>query len=142
MIVKDIYTDGCLYKDTYTIIKMMDEEMQSKINPQFIDFLKENQEENYIGCVNPKKPLKEQELREEIKLMLSLIYINYLCNESEKQKIQQEDKIKIEQYNKSLIENIFKKKDEATVENKDLTVVKEKNVIQKLINKIRKIFNI
>lgn len=141
--MREIYNDGCLYKDTYTIIKMMDKDMQNKISSKFVEFLKENQDENYISCIDSKKPLKKQELREEIKLMLSLIYINYLCSKEEEEKIEREEKIRIEEYNKSLYDNMFKrKKYEDNTEVTDLVVIKEKNIIEKIIDKIRQIFSV
>lgn len=141
--MREIYNDGCLYKDTYTIIKMMDKDMQNRISSKFIEFLKENQDEDYISSIDSKKPLKKQELREEIKLMLSLIYINYLCSEEEEEKIEREEKIRIEEYNKSLYDNMFKrKKYEENTQVTDLVVVKEKNIIEKIIDKIRQIFSV
>ena len=82
-----LYTKECLYKDVYTIIEMMDSEMREKINEKFIDFLKENQNQEFVGTINRKIPIKDQELREDIKIMLSLIYINYFCTEEKKKEI-------------------------------------------------------
>lgn len=135
--MKEIYSEECLYKDTYTIINMMDYSLKSKINPKFIQFLEENQDKNYISCIDTKTPLKDQELREEIKLMLSIIYINYLCSSSEKEEIQKEENRNIKQYNKELYDNMFEKKVET---NNQLVVIEKKNIIQKIIDKIKTIF--
>lgn len=135
--MKEIYSEECLYKDTYTIINMMDYSLKSKISPKFIQFLEENQDKNYISCIDTKTPLKDQELREEIKLMLSIIYINYLCSSSEKEEIQKEENINIKQYNKELYDNMFEKKVET---NNQLVVIEKKNIIQKIIDKIKTIF--
>ena len=72
-----MYKQEYLYKDTYTIIEMMDDNLKSKINSDFIRFLKENQDSSFEGTINKNIPLKEQNLREEKKIMLSLIYIDY-----------------------------------------------------------------
>lgn len=135
--MKEIYSEECLYKDTYTIINMMDYSLKSKISPKFIQFLEENQDKNYISCIDTKTPLKDQELREEIKLMLSIIYINYLCSSSEKEEIQKEENRNIKQYNKELYDNMFEKKVET---NNQLVVIEKKNIIQKIIDKIKTIF--
>lgn len=133
------YNERCLYKDTYIIINMMGNDLKNRINPKFIEFLKENQDNEYESCINEKLPLKKQELREEIKLMLSIIYINYLCESSERENILKEEDNNIKKYNENIYGNIFKKKKENRYEdsNMQLVVVKEKNIIQKMINKIK-----
>ena len=82
-----LYTKECLYKDVYTIIEMMDLEMRQKISEKFIEFLKENQNQEFEGTINRKIPIKNQELREDVKIMMSLIYINYFCTEDKKKEI-------------------------------------------------------
>ena len=141
--MEKIYTERCLYKDTYTIISMMDNNLRCKINPKFIKFLEENQDNTYHSYINPKKPLKEQEIRDDIKLMLSIIYINYLCDSEEREMILKEEKQNIEKYNKSLYDNMFKKKqvNNSETENYDnqLIVIQKESVIHKIINKIKKL---
>ena len=75
-----MYSDTFLYKDTYVVINMMSKEMKEKINPKFIKFLEENQDKEYESYLNNKIPLERQEIRPELKLMLSIIYIQYLCD--------------------------------------------------------------
>lgn len=104
-----MYSDSCLYKDTYVIINMMDKKMREKINPQFIKFLKENQDAEYKSCIDDKIPLKEQKLSTELKLMLSIIYIDYLCDSDTKEKIMRKEKENIQEYNKKVTENIYTK---------------------------------
>ena len=141
--MEKIYTERCLYKDTYTIISMMDNNLRCKINPKFIKFLEENQDNTYHSYINPKKPLKEQEIRDDIKLMLSIIYINYLCDSEKREMILKEEKQNIEKYNKSLYDNMFKKKqiNNSETENCDnqLIVIQKESVIHKIINKIKKL---
>ncbi len=141
--MEKIYTERCLYKDTYTIISMMDNNLRCKINPKFIKFLEENQDNTYHSYINPKKPLKEQEIRDDIKLMLSIIYINYLCDSEEREMILKEEKQNIEKYNKSLYDNMFKKKqvNNSETENYDnqLIVIQKESIIHKIINKIKKL---
>ena len=151
------YSDECLYKDVYTIINMMDENMRGKIDSKFIDFLRENQDEEYVSCINPNIPLKEQEINEDIKIFLSMIYINYLCSEEEKAQIMLEEKENInKEKEKYSYENIFKnqaKPEETKVEEnvdklndenitgpKELVVVKKKNIIQRIFEKILSFF--
>lgn len=126
------YSRECLYKDTYTIIEMMDEEMRQKINYKFIEFLRDNKDDEFAGTVNKSIPLKEQKLLEEIKIMLSLIYINYFSED--KEAILKEEEAKIEQfYNR----NIFEKRKEK-VEEKSMIEYKE-NLFNRIINKIKRL---
>lgn len=103
-----VYKDEYLYKDIYTIINMMNSDMKSKISKQLIDFLEKNQDNTYISYINPNKPLKEQELNKKTKLFLSIIYINYFCEDKKREEILKKEKENLENANKNLYNNIFK----------------------------------
>lgn len=137
-----MYNQEYLYKDTYTIIEMMDDSLKSRINPDFIRFLKENQDNSFEGTINKNIPLKEQNLREEIKIMLSLIYIDYFCEKDEKDKIIQKEENNLREfYNRDIFEkNNIKNQPNITEKPKEMVVYKE-TLIQKIINKIKKFFN-
>ena len=137
-----MYNQEYLYKDTYTIIEMMDDSLKSRINPDFIRFLKENQDNSFEGTINKNIPLKEQNLREEIKIMLSLIYIDYFCEKDEKDKIIQKEENNLREfYSRDIFEkNNIKNQPNITEKPKEMVVYKE-TLIQKIINKIKKFFN-
>ena len=147
----EVYSNECLYKDTYTIIEMMNDSLRSKINPEFIDFLKQNKDDSFKGTVDRNVPLKNQNLRKEIKIMLSLIYINYFCEGEEKEKIIQKEEENIRNfYNKDIFEtkneirnlsNDASNNKESIDEPKEMIVYKE-SVIQKIIKKLKKLFKI
>ena len=92
------YTNECLYKDTYTIITMMDEDLRSKISNKFIEFLMVNMDKEFEGTINNKVPLKNQELRYEVRLMLSLIYINFICDDETQKKLEAIDEENIQKF--------------------------------------------
>ena len=137
-----MYNQEYLYKDTYTIIEMMDDSLKSRINPDFIRFLKENQDNSFEGTINKNIPLKEQNLREEIKIMLSLIYIDYFCEKDEKDKIIQKEENNLREfYSRDIFEkNNIKNQPNITEKPKEMVVYKE-TLIKKIINKIKKFFN-
>lgn len=56
-----------IYVDISVIISMMPTEMKSKISNNFINFIENNKSNNYISNINPKIPLKEQNIRKETK---------------------------------------------------------------------------
>ena len=140
-----IYKDGYLYKDVYTIIQMMGEELKEKINPQFISFLEENQDKEYISQIDSSKPLKEQALRKEVRLLLSIIYIQYFCNKEKKIELLEHDKRLLEEYNAN-VNTIFKTEETVTskneIEEKSLVVGSNESFISRIINKIKKFLNL
>ena len=115
-----MYSDTFLYKDTYVVINMMSKEMKEKINPKFIKFLEENQDKEYESYLNNKIPLERQEIRPELKLMLSIIYIQYLCDSETKERILLKEKENIKRYNEQITENIFNKKEEKNINNSNI----------------------
>ena len=137
----EVYDQKCLFKDTYTIIEMMDDTLRSKINPDFINFLKENQDNSFEGTINKSIPLKYQNIREEIKIMLSLMYIDYFCETNKKEQIIQKEENNIKQfYNRDLFENNNSKEQNIANESKEIVVYKE-TLIQKIIKKIKYFFS-
>ena len=133
-----MYSDTFLYKDTYVVINMMSKEMKEKINPKFIKFLEENQDKEYESYLNNKIPLERQEIRPELKLMLSIIYIQYLCDSETKERI----------LLKQITENIFNKKEEKNINNSNINTENNtelviysprERILKKIWNKIKKI---
>lgn len=143
-----MYSDTFLYKDTYVVINMMSKEMKEKINPKFIKFLEENQDKEYESYLNNKIPLEEQEIRPELKLMLSIIYIQYLCDSETQKRILLKEKENIERYNKQITENIFNQKEEKNIKNSNINTENNtelviysprERILKKIWNKIKKI---
>lgn len=149
-----MYTNECLYKDIYTIIEMMDNEMKSKISNKFINFLLENQDINFEGTINKNIPIKEQDLRIEIKLMLSQMYIDYFCEEEKKKEILEIEKKNIENfYSKDIFKKSYSeavnlkqtnlegiKIEESNVNNGLSMIEYKENIFIKIINEIKQFF--
>ncbi|MCI8471010.1 MAG: hypothetical protein HFJ35_06075 [Clostridia bacterium] len=149
-----MYTNECLYKDIYTIIEMMDNEMKSKISNKFINFLLENQDINFEGTINKNIPIKEQDLRIEIKLMLSQMYIDYFCEEEKKKEILEIEKKNIENfYSKDIFKKSYSeavnlkqtnlegiKIEESNVNNGLSMIEYKENIFIKIINIIKQFF--
>ena len=141
------YTNECLYKDTYTIITMMDEDLRSKISNKFIEFLMVNMDKEFEGTINNKVPLKNQELRYEVRLMLSLIYINFICDDETQKKLEAIDEENIQKfYNRDIFDNASSSSElidsEAEETNEENSLVEYKETFfKKIWNKIKSIFN-
>ena len=141
------YTKECLYKDTYTIITMMDEDLRSKISNKFIEFLMVNMDKEFEGTINNKVPLKNQELRYEVRLMLSLIYINFICDDETQKKLEAIDEENIQKfYNRDIFDNgsssseVTDSSAEEIKEENSLVEYKE-SLFKKIWNKIKSIFS-
>lgn len=141
-----MYTNECLYKDVYTIIEMMAPEMKNRINKNFINFLKENQDKEFEGTINKKIPIKNQELREEVKLMLSLIYISYFCTEEKKKEILELESYNVNEfYNRDIFKDLKEKSkkniqaDQEKENTLEITEYKD-NFLNRIFRKIRSIF--
>lgn len=103
------------FAETLFIIKCLPYNEQNKISKKFINFLKENKNDNYVVNINPSISLQNQQLLEETKELLKEIYMSYFISAEERKRIVQYDKYKDiveedlrnQKYN---YDNIFKNK--------------------------------
>lgn len=104
-----------VYVDISIIIKMMPIEMKEKISKSFINFIEKNKSNNYVSNINPKIPIREQNIRKETKEMLGIIYRDYLCSNEEHDELIKQEEQEIKQYKEELRQkynpnDIFKNK--------------------------------
>ena len=127
------------FSDLSVIFKMMPNEIIKAINPKFIEFIKDNYDENCKSNIKPYIPLKEQEISKETQAILALIYESYFATDEEKRQILKERNEQINlKYN---TDNLFKNK-EYKNEKHELIVVKKQSFFEKIINKIKLFFHI
>lgn len=147
-----------VYVDISIIIKMMPEEMRNKLSKRFIKFIENNKSTNYNSNINPEIPLKEQELRQETKEMLGIIYRDYLCSKEERTRLIREEEIELEHIEKEKRKqhdpnNIFKNRaisdgiHSENIENKPITNEKnlikvKENLFSKILKKLKNFFYI
>ncbi len=103
------------FAETLFIIKCLPYNEQNKISKKFINFLKENKNDNYVVNINPNISLQNQQLLEETKELLKEIYISYFISAEERKRIVRYDKYKdiVEEdlrNKKYNYDNIFKNK--------------------------------
>lgn len=136
-----------------TIIHYMDIEYLKKIPQKFIDFINENMDTNYEPNISKNIPINEQSLKKDTKVLLSLLYRDYWCDEERKLRLIKEDIEAKNTYEKELREkynpdNIFKDKkgnvedisSSQVQENVTSLIVYKENIFIKIINKIKAIF--
>lgn len=131
------------YAELDEILNLMNNKYLEKIPTKFKDFISREKDKEYINKIDINKPLEEQNLQRKTLVLLAVLRLNYWCeNEEEKQdflnELRDNQKEQVEKYS---TDNIFtKNKKEDKAKNSQLIEYKEKNVIQKLIEKIKNIF--
>ena len=139
------------FSEVYDIINHMEENMKNKIPTKFIKFIESNRDLNYDVKIDYAESIVNQNLMHETKVLLSLIYRDYICDDEKR-------KLLIEQDNKILNEreeNLrkkyeidfqkrkdYKKNNEENHENNELIVIKELKWYEKILKLFRKIFKV
>lgn len=130
------------FKEVDEILKYTDIDLVNKIPKKFINFLRENMNNEYEFYVQEGLSLNKQNLSEEASSTFALIYRDYWATEEEKEEFRKKDeeerKLKEEK-----IEHIFDKKDkEMTVEKKNNQLIKieRKSFIKRLFLKLESFF--
>ena len=99
--------DRQAFADVSIIIQMMPKTMRQKINPKFIRFIESNKDTEYKSYINKNIPLKNQNLTENTKTLLALIYRDYLCSTSMREELLLKEQQEIEEekrkYNSKIV---------------------------------------
>lgn len=139
------------YREAFTevneILKHLNTDILKKIPKELIDNIKESMSTSYVLKYDNTKGINEQELKQETRAILSVIYRDYICNEDMKKEIIQKDRKewfeleKEKEYGGDI--EVFKKQtiqNKDTEENKALQVLRKQNIIIKIIEKIKTIW--
>ena len=142
------------YAEVDVLLDLIEDEYIERIPEKVRNFFKEEKIKDYEFNIDIDKPLIEQKIKRETMALLAILNINYWCDtEEEKQqwineldKNEKEIEELREKYNP---DNLFKNRtkvinepivNEENAQNMQLVEYKEKNIIQKIIDKIFKIF--
>ena len=135
------------------ILDNSEDNIIEKIPKELIKFWQKNKSTTYKSNLDHSKALKEMELKSKTKSLITMIYLNYLCDSSEKDKIKLILKKNEEEYQQELKEkynsdNIFKKssqksemKEKSVERSVQMTEYKD-TMFKRIINKIKNIFHI
>lgn len=74
------------YVEVETVLLALEDSLKRKIPQNVMKALAENKDKEYIFDYDFNKPIHEQDISVEAKIMLSKIYKDYLCSEKEKEK--------------------------------------------------------
>ncbi len=130
------------------ILNHSDDNIIEKIPKKLIEFWKRNKSTTYKPNLDHSKSINEMELKKKTKSIITMIYLNYLCDDTEKSNIKLILKDNEEKYQQELREkynpdNILKNKKEDKAikeETQSLVEYKERTFIQKVFDKIKSIF--
>ena len=130
------------------ILDNTNKEDVNKIPSTFIKFLVDNASEDYVVNLDHTKPISELNIMEKTKEILGTIYINWWCDENERQEymeqIQEQQRRREEELREKYNpDNMFKNRqsNEVSKEIQNLPVEKKnENIFNIVINKIKKFF--
>lgn len=135
------------------VLKHSEIEVTQKIPKKFIEFLTKNSDRDYIPNIDYSEENWENSIEEDAKVLIALIYRDYIMSEEERKKVieeaeRQEQEIR-EKYNpdnlfqkNSKIENEKSQDDTEQEVQKSLLIIKEEKWYERIINKIKEIFGI
>lgn len=140
------------YVELYELIKLLTKQEQEKIPNDFIEYIINNKDTEYRFIIDKSKGILEQDYITETKALIVKMYEKYLAPEEENEFWKRYDRIclnMIEQdkENKFNSNDIFKnekpiknekKQCEFTIINNLPVEVKKENIIEKLINLVKK----
>lgn len=138
------------FSEVEQIIKLMPESLQKKIPDRFKNIISTEKSQAYIP--NIKESFEKCNIMEETKIVLAVIYRDFLCSEEEKKEIKLKDSQKLMEYEEELREkyntdNIFLNRntiqyssEEVKTDQTAIVEYKEKKFLQKLFDKIKHIF--
>lgn len=155
MVTQAMVSSYNVSKETLEVLKYFDSAFISKIPESFLRAMKDLASKAIVDVkIDTTKSLSEQNISEDCKDMIALIYYNYVATKPERLEMteiwQNNEKV----YQKALYEkynpdNVFENTIEERLENGNINnkqtenlpaVVEEKNVIQKIISFIKNIF--
>ena len=141
--MKEIYMDA--FSEVNAILNIMPSNLYNKIPLKFKQMISEYKNNSYNLRI--EEPVEDYELKDETKIILSLIYRDFLCSDEEKeqlkardaQKLKEEEEQLREKYNPDNIFNNRKIENVETVAEPVAMVEYKESFFNRIINKIKSI---
>lgn len=135
------------------ILEYSDDNILEKIPKKLIKFWERNKSKTYKPNLDHNKSIIEMNLKDKTKSILSMIYLNYLCNEEEtkeissiinnNEEIYQTELIK--KHNSQHLEKVQNKTNtinENTTSTSITTIENKESIFKKIVNRIKRFLNI
>lgn len=129
------------------IFNHMNYELINKIPKSFIAFIEKNKDLNYKVNIDLKKYINEQPFLKETKIILALLYRDYICSKEEKnellrlekEELEIQEKERIRKYNLKIkeIKNKTLQYSEEKSNTQSIIVINQKNLFDKIKNNIK-----
>lgn len=142
------------FTEVYDIIIHMEDELIQKIPQDFLNIIKSNRDLSWDLNIDYNESINTQEILHETRIILSLIYRDYICNSEERNQLLKKEKIEIQREEEILSKKYEidfktrkeknKQMNEIQKEEKNVYIqeIKQEKWYEKIINKILKIFKI
>ena len=142
------------YSEIDEFLSLLTEEQINKIPLKLRDFFKEEKDKEYKKQIYSEIPIKDQNLKRETLAIIAMLNLQYWCeDEQEKERLKKVYAQNEKTYQEDLQikfnpDNIFKNRqnissDFNNTDTKTTAMIefKEKNFLQKILDKIKKLFN-
>lgn len=132
--------------ETLEVLKYFSNEFTSKISESFLNSLEELAKKSKLEVkIDANKKLINQNISEETKDIIALIYYNYFADDKEKNEIAKIWKENDEEFQEKSneiydIEKVFKSRKKNYIKS-ELPTVMKKSWIEKIIEKVKRFFN-
>jgi len=136
---------GQALAEVYDIIQHLDDNYKTKISKKMIDFLDNHKDSTYEVKIDYTKSIANQDLLQETRAILSILYRDYLCSKEEKEALK-----RIESFENAMREEEKNKKYEIKFEEnvptssnevrEEISLVKKEKWYEKLFGIIKKVF--
>ena len=131
------------FAEVNEILKYFNNDLIKKIPSEIIENIKKNMSTKYMVVYDNTRGLNEQDLKQETRAIISVIYRDYICNEKIRNEIT-EYRIKHNLEERKKYENIdiFKHivQIQNTDKNKALICIEKQNIITRIIQKVKLIW--
>ena len=137
------------YSEVDTFLEIVSPEEREKIPQKLKDIFREEKDNSYKKIINADVPIIEQNLKEETLSIISLLNLQYWCeDESEKERLrniynENERKYQTQLREKYNPDNLFKSKT-SNIETEQIEKVSmieyKESIFTRILNRIRKIF--
>lgn len=135
------------------ILEYSDDNILEKIPKKLIKFWERNKSKTYKPNLDHNKSIIEMNLKDKTKSILSMIYLNYLCNDAEAKEISSIINHNEEIYQTELIkkhnsqhsekeQNIINTINENTKSTSITIIDNKESIFKKIVNRIKRFLNI
>ena len=143
------------FSEVNDVLNHMDDELYNQIPKKFIKLIKNNMDENYKVSIDYSKGINNVDLSKETRLVLALIYRDYICDDNERKELIESEQHELRKIEQELREkynpdNIFKKQKnkeenteeikESTEENQTNMTIYKESIFIRIINMIKRVF--